>query len=80
MVPINYKISTIEGGARADTATLRSSSNWISGFGFRSHHPGVVQFLFADGRVQSLKESVNRNVYRYLSTRDQGEVVSADQF
>jgi|GEM_PF-6944475 len=81
-VPINWKITSQTAGAQANTdlVSLRSSQNWLSGFGFRSQHPGIVNFLFLDGRVQAIKESVNRNVYRGLSTRRIGEVIASDQY
>lgn len=43
---------------------------------FRSDHPGGVQFLFADGSVRFLSESVDLALYRGLSTIAGGEVVS----
>ena len=45
-----------------------------------SLHPGGCNFLFCDGSVRFIKETVNPNVFSYLSTRAGGEVVSADQF
>jgi len=35
---------------------------------FRSDHPGGLQFLFADGSVQFLAETIDVQVYRCLST------------
>ncbi|MGE3821357.1 MAG: DUF1559 domain-containing protein [Isosphaeraceae bacterium] len=49
-------------------------------FGFRSQHPGGVNFLFTDGSVKFLKQTINTGVYRALSTRSNGEVVSADAY
>jgi len=60
-------------------------------FGFRSQHPGGANFLFGDGSVKFLKQtiqnygpvvngSLTRGVYRNLGTKDGGEVVSADSF
>jgi prepilin-type N-terminal cleavage/methylation domain-containing protein/prepilin-type processing-associated H-X9-DG protein len=48
-------------------------------FGFRSDHPGGANFLFGDGHVKFLKTTINiPGVYRPLSTRNGGEVVSTD--
>lgn len=47
---------------------------------FWSLHPGGCNFLFCDGSVRFIKESVNAKVFSYLSTRAGGEVVSSDQF
>jgi len=49
-------------------------------FGFRSHHPGGLNFLFGDGAVKWIKNSINIQVYRNLSTRAGNEVVSADAY
>jgi len=86
VVPINWKIThhvTADAevwGATTGVNDRFDSWNWRSGFGFRSMHPGIVQFLFCDGRVTSIKESINRNTYRWLSTRAEGEVISSDAY
>jgi prepilin-type processing-associated H-X9-DG protein len=49
-------------------------------FGFRSNHPGGAHFLFADGSVKFLKETISMPTYRALSTRALGEVVSSDSY
>jgi prepilin-type processing-associated H-X9-DG protein len=45
---------------------------------FRSKHPGGANFLFADGTVRFISDSVNTAVYQALGTRNGGEVVSVD--
>ncbi|MFV0444624.1 MAG: DUF1559 domain-containing protein [Planctomycetaceae bacterium] len=40
----------------------------------RSWHPGSVNVLMLDGVVRSLGESIDKNVYRGLWTRDGGEI------
>jgi len=48
----------------------------VGQFGFRSAHPGGADFLFGDGSVRFLKDSIDvRGVYQPLSTRDGGEFV-----
>lgn len=47
---------------------------------FWSLHPGGCNFLFCDGSVRFIKETVNPQIFGYLSTRNGGEVVSSDQF
>jgi len=79
VIPINYKVTKIT-EADWDSGDRYDHSNWRVGFGFRSQHPGIVQFLFTDGTVRTVKESINRNIYRWLSTRNQGEVISSDAF
>jgi prepilin-type processing-associated H-X9-DG protein len=45
-----------------------------------SNHPGGVNFLFADGSVKMLRETIQDRVFQALATRKGGEVVSADQY
>jgi prepilin-type processing-associated H-X9-DG protein len=46
----------------------------------RSFHSGGVNALFADGRVVFVKDSINVQTWRALSTISGGEVLSADSY
>ncbi len=45
---------------------------------FRSAHPGTTNFLFGDGTVRGVKDSISPTTYQALSTMGGGEVVSSD--
>jgi prepilin-type N-terminal cleavage/methylation domain-containing protein/prepilin-type processing-associated H-X9-DG protein len=47
---------------------------------FLSRHGRGAYFLFCDGHVRFLKQSMDYQIYKALSTRNWGEVVSDDQF
>jgi len=49
-------------------------------FGFRSNHPGGANFLFCDGSVKFLKETLNTRILQALGSRSLGEVISADSY
>jgi len=49
-------------------------------FGFRSPHPGGVNFLFGDGSAHFLKDTITLPIYRAVATRALGKVVSADAY
>ncbi|WP_169973860.1 DUF1559 domain-containing protein [Tautonia rosea] len=54
--------------------------NWTRQISFRSFHPGGANFAMADGSVKFIKETINFNIYQALSTRNQGEIISADSY
>jgi prepilin-type N-terminal cleavage/methylation domain-containing protein/prepilin-type processing-associated H-X9-DG protein len=48
--------------------------------GFVSMHPGGANFLFADGSVKLLKNTISLPTYCALGSRNGGEVVSSDAY
>ena len=48
--------------------------------GFSSNHPGGANFLFGDGSVRFLKQTINTTVYRNLANRADGEMISASEY
>jgi prepilin-type N-terminal cleavage/methylation domain-containing protein/prepilin-type processing-associated H-X9-DG protein len=45
-----------------------------------SRHPGGVNFLFADGSVHFIKNTINPTPWRALATRSGNEVISSDSY
>jgi prepilin-type N-terminal cleavage/methylation domain-containing protein/prepilin-type processing-associated H-X9-DG protein len=45
-----------------------------------SHHPGGVNFLFGDGSVHFIKNSISQATFQALGTRSGGETISADAY
>lgn len=47
-------------------------SNWNYSWGFRSSHDAGAQFLFADGSVHFVPQTINYNTYQLLGARNDG--------
>jgi prepilin-type processing-associated H-X9-DG protein len=60
------------------TPSFQGGPHWVTNF--RSFHPGGANFLFADGGVRWVKETIAMPTYRALSTIQGGELVSADAY
>jgi prepilin-type N-terminal cleavage/methylation domain-containing protein/prepilin-type processing-associated H-X9-DG protein len=50
-----------------------TDGQWQNVQGFRSRHPGGLQFARADGSVQFVSESIDMDTYIALSTRNRGD-------
>jgi prepilin-type N-terminal cleavage/methylation domain-containing protein/prepilin-type processing-associated H-X9-DG protein len=53
-------------------SSLDGGPHWVSNF--RSSHPGGAYFVFADGSVHFISDSIRMNTYRGLSTIKGGEL------
>jgi prepilin-type processing-associated H-X9-DG protein len=73
LIPINYDTCS-------DTAPdpCHRSCTWNTDVGFKSAHPGGAQFLFGDGSVRLLHESIDHQLYQYLGAKADGQIVSLD--
>jgi prepilin-type processing-associated H-X9-DG protein len=53
-----------------------SDGAWTAG----SRHPGIVQTVFVDGHVQSVRETISLPAWRAMGTRAGGEVMDEGGF
>jgi len=75
--PINYKIVGMSDPGWAATAWSASTGcnhwrNWTTSQGFKSMHPGGAQFVFSDGSVQFLTQTIDYVMYQRLGDRRDG--------
>ena len=77
--PINKSPVTDSFYAMSNGRFLDCRGSWEGGPhhapNFRSFHPGGASFLFCDGSVSFLSETIDMRVYRALSTIQGGEVI-----
>ncbi|MGL6074629.1 MAG: DUF1559 domain-containing protein [Fimbriiglobus sp.] len=54
----------------------RRPCNWATELGFRSAHPGGSMFLFGDGTVRFLSETIDHTNYQRLGAKADGQVAN----
>jgi prepilin-type N-terminal cleavage/methylation domain-containing protein/prepilin-type processing-associated H-X9-DG protein len=64
--------------AKMPSGTYADQWDWPNNFGFNSAHTGGVQFLYCDGSVHFINDSIQLTVYRAMATRAGGETLTAD--
>jgi prepilin-type processing-associated H-X9-DG protein len=62
-------------GTPIDT-TSNNQTEWGSYHGFKSRHPGGVQFLLADGTVHFISNTISLGTYRGLASYAGNEPVT----
>ena len=78
----NTEVICLQGGSQYDvdwTNQQEGKSTTVSTYAAitaRSHHPGVVNGALMDGSVTNFSDTIDLDVWRALSTRNGGEVVS----
>jgi prepilin-type N-terminal cleavage/methylation domain-containing protein/prepilin-type processing-associated H-X9-DG protein len=74
-IPPNINLDQRYGICDADA--VKSNSAWKNTYGFRSRHPGGLQFAYADGSVHFISQGINMDTYWAMSTITGGEAVQA---
>ena len=71
--PINHRMSP-----NATCSGFTDHDNRVGGWS--SAHPGGANFLFGDGRVYFLSDSVDRSAFQAIALRADGEVIDPELF
>ena len=59
------------------TNDIYAPDNWTTSQGYKSKHPNGAQFLYCDGSVHFLNETINYDTYQRLGERRDGRVVDS---
>jgi prepilin-type N-terminal cleavage/methylation domain-containing protein/prepilin-type processing-associated H-X9-DG protein len=51
-------------------------NNWSTSWAFRSNHSGGANFLFGDGRVAFVRQTVDARTFQLMGCRDDGQAVN----
>jgi len=76
--PINYNTCPGEGGLSPNDSANPPCNRlqaWNTSMGFKSKHPGGAQFVFGDGSVRFLVQTINYTTYQALGDRRDGNSV-----
>jgi prepilin-type N-terminal cleavage/methylation domain-containing protein/prepilin-type processing-associated H-X9-DG protein len=71
IIPINYNSCD-----PSNPNGCNQPGNWNTALGFKSKHTGGAQFLFGDGSVHFLSETIDMTLYQYLGAIADGHPAS----
>jgi prepilin-type N-terminal cleavage/methylation domain-containing protein/prepilin-type processing-associated H-X9-DG protein len=77
--PINFNTCPGEGGLSTNddaNPPCNQFNSWNTSQGFKSKHPGGAQFVFGDGSVRLLSQTIHYPTYQSLGDRRDGQSVS----
>lgn len=78
VVPMNDGTTCPKGTLLITNPSCTAQNNWNYSWGFRSQHPGGVQFLMGDGSARYIAQGINHTTYQRLGGRADGQAVGSD--
>jgi prepilin-type N-terminal cleavage/methylation domain-containing protein/prepilin-type processing-associated H-X9-DG protein len=83
ITPINWYSGALDGnpgGGDCGATPDHNIGNWNVSFGFKSNHAGGVNFVFADGSVHFIAQSIDMTTYQRLGCRNDGQVINTTDY
>jgi prepilin-type N-terminal cleavage/methylation domain-containing protein/prepilin-type processing-associated H-X9-DG protein len=74
IIPINGPKCSSNGSCGSGNVP-QAWSNWDMSWGFRSNHTNGANFLFGDGSVRFIQQSIDMRTYQLLGCRNDGEAI-----
>jgi prepilin-type N-terminal cleavage/methylation domain-containing protein/prepilin-type processing-associated H-X9-DG protein len=71
LIPINYDSCNDN-----SPDPCHRTFNWNTEVGFRSAHSGGVNFLFGDGAIHFVAETIDHQTYQYLGGKNDGQAIN----
>ena len=65
-------------GVDDNSGNCTAHNNWQTSQGFKSDHAGGANFVFGDGAVQFIPETIDYLAYQQMGSKDDGEPISGD--
>src|SRR5262245_5118183 len=79
----SFNLYNLSGAYNQSAARLNDYDKWLTiasdaaqcKYGWGSFHTGVINFLYGDGAVRSVRTSIDMKVFTYLATIGGGEII-----
>lgn len=77
-IPINYDscYPDVASATAAGKTACAARCTWNTEVGFKSQHPGGANFLFGDGSVRFISQTIDHWTYQYIGDRRDGRAPS----
>jgi prepilin-type N-terminal cleavage/methylation domain-containing protein/prepilin-type processing-associated H-X9-DG protein len=72
IIPINHKSNYHDPNGNRCIRPIENYQNWNVSWGFKSRHSGGTNFVFADGSVHFVTETIDHRTYQLLGCRNDG--------
>jgi prepilin-type N-terminal cleavage/methylation domain-containing protein len=78
IIPINHRSDYHDPNGDRCVNPDRNYQNWNVSWGFKSNHSGGTNFVFGDGSVHFINQSIDHRTYQLLGCRNDGMPFNSD--